>query len=523
MNKNIWLPISERTARLRDKYRNTIPAVCSARLNIVTEYYKKHLGEPGLVLRSGRLYDLCEKMPLTIQDDEILVANLTTMYRGSALYPEGGGIGWLGEELRNGVFKARTLDAYTITPEVEADVFAAEEFWNLHCSSHAVDAACMDGFWDIAGNGVLRHRGKGMHGGPVGHFAVNYAKAVDVGFAAVGKEAREKMAALEGKLFGDNAGKYHFYKAVAKCCDAAILYAKRYAKLVEETAEKETNEARKKELLVMADGLNNIFENPCRSFLEATQAVLLLQMLLSLDDNLHGLTLGRLDQALGKYYEADLAAGKITPEYGQEIMDQFFLKICEVNKVKPDRITMSVGGYTSGQIATLGGVDKDGNDATNAVSYMMLQSAGRLVLHEPPLALRVHKNTPNDLMQLAVESNKQCAGVPTFENDDVIIPALLDLGHSIESARNYCIIGCVEPSGCGDTWPAPGGSSGESYFNIANTLLLAINDGVNPLPTPNGKPAKRTGLATGKLYEMNSFEEVKDAFRKQLEFFVDWQ
>jgi formate C-acetyltransferase len=192
---------------------------------------------------------------------------------------------------------------------------------------------------------------------------------------------------------------------------------------------------------------------------------------------------------------------------------------------------------------TLGGVDKDGNDASNEVTFMMLQTSGRLLLHDPPQALRIHKNTPPELWEAAIETTKRAGGVPTFENDDIIIPALMSRGLSLESARNYTLIGCVEPSGCGDEWPACGGTGTETYWNMANALILAINDGKQPLRLLGRKigdnaslpvekragPALpemgsdfRCGLPTGFLYEMTDFQQVLDAFEAQVKLFVKW-
>ncbi|NLN06998.1 MAG: glycyl radical protein, partial [Firmicutes bacterium] len=172
----------------------------------------------------------------------------------------------------------------------------------------------------------------------------------------------------------------------------------------------------------------------------------------------------------------------------------------------------------------LGGVKPDGTDATNAVTYMMLQSSGRLLLHDPPQALRIHKGTPPELWEAAIETTKLAGGVPTFENDDVIIPALMSRGHTLESARNYCLIGCVEPAGTGNEWPACGGIGVDTYFNLANILILAINDGYNPMPGRYGEPPRRErcGLPTGYLYEMETFDDVLHAFQAQMEFFVKW-
>jgi formate C-acetyltransferase len=181
-------------------------------------------------------------------------------------------------------------------------------------------------------------------------------------------------------------------------------------------------------------------------------------------------------------------------------------------------------------LMTLGGVKKDGSDSTNAVTYMMLQSSGRLILHDPPQSLRIHKDTPPELWEAAIETTKIAGGVPTFENDDLIIPTLMKRGLPLESARNYCLIGCVEPTGCGDEWASPGGNGTESYINLANTLWLAINDGYNPMRNLSAATGegplpfpKRSGLPTGHLYEMKTFEDVQNAFRKQIEFFVKWQ
>jgi formate C-acetyltransferase len=154
---------------------------------------------------------------------------------------------------------------------------------------------------------------------------------------------------------------------------------------------------------------------------------------------------------------------------------------------------------------------------------MMLQSAGRLMLHDPPQSLRIHKGTPAKLWEAAIATTQMAGGVPTFENDDVIIPALMSRGLPIESARNYCLIGCVEPQSCGDEWACPGGSGTESFWNMLNAFLLAINNGHNPMPGPDGKRGGQVGLPTGYLYEMETFDDVLHAVKRQMEYFANWQ
>jgi formate C-acetyltransferase len=238
--------------------------------------------------------------------------------------------------------------------------------------------------------------------------------------------------------------------------------------------------------------------------------------MICIDGQMHGLTLGRFDQYVGPFFEADLAEGKLTREQGQEIIDCFCLKISEAVRAKTIGQGHNSGGYTSGQHMSLGGVKKDGTDATNPVSFMMMEAMARLELHDPPMSMRVHDGTPEELWDAAIECTRRVGGIPTLQNDKIIIPSLMDRGLSLEDARDYCIIGCVEPAGNGTEFPCCGGTGTETYINQANIVLTAINNGINPL-TKND-----CGLNLGYLYDMMSFDEVKDAYVKTTEFFVRW-
>lgn len=514
--------ISVRTARYRKKLRETMPSVCIERFKLVTEFYEQNPCMPSVLKRAYNFKNLCENMPTLVNEDELIVGELASRFRGSALFPEYS-IDWLCAELHQGNPIDRELDPYEMAQEDIDYVLSKEDFWMKNTMSARMDAALSDGFYKILGNNVTTFGVKGTSSTPVGHFCANFQKAVSVGFGAIKAEAEEKMAAIEGKMYGEDYKKYQFYKAVSICADGMMILSKRYAEECRRQAEQEEDENRRQELLVMAEGLDWIMEHPCRTFKEAVQCVFLYQIAMALDGNLHGLTFGRVDQYFGPYYEKDIKEGTITPDEAQEIIDAFCMKVSEMNKISAAPVTYAIGGYTSGQLITLGGVDKDGKDASNDVTVMFLQSARRLVLHDPPMSLRVHENTPKRIWDEGIATTRKCGGVPTFESDETIIPALMDRGLSLESARNYCLIGCVEPAGCGDEWPASGGPGQESFWLLPNTLLLAINNGQNPMPGPDGKLTGQTGLPTGYLYEMETFEEVLEATKKQIEYFVDWQ
>ncbi|MBR4703077.1 MAG: hypothetical protein IKO91_04475 [Oscillospiraceae bacterium] len=516
-------PMTLRVQRIREKYRTTKPKIDIHRYRLVTEFYMNNPQLTGILKRAKNLRNLFENMPVLINEDEVIVGWQGASYRCCALYPETS-FNWFMEELRAGIIPTRSVDPYDIDPEDEKYLLQTGDFWDKNSMSAIVDEYIPRYYRDkLDGNGVVFFGARDNCQSPVGHFVANFWTATQKGFGAIREEALEKMAQFEEEgLYGDSAYKYNFYRAVDIVCEGIIHWSERYAAEALRQAEACADPARKKELLEMADCLNWIMKNPCRNFHDALQCIYLYQLALCMDGQQHGISYGRVDQYLGKYYEQDVAAGTITPEYAQELMDLFYLKVAECNKIWSEGATKTGPGYTSGQLMTLGGVDREGNDATNAVTYMMLQSSGRLVLHDPPQALRIHEGTPDELWEAAIETTKIAGGVPTFESDRVIIPALMKRGIPLEDARNYCLNGCVEPSVGGYEWAQPGGTGTESYLNILIALQMALNNGYTFM-AKEGEEPKQFGPATGYLYEMKSMDEVLEAVKTQFDFFCKWQ
>ncbi|MDR2197505.1 MAG: hypothetical protein LBO07_06030, partial [Coriobacteriales bacterium] len=303
-----------------------------------------------------------------------------------------------------------------------------------------------------------------------------------------------------------------------------ILLTNRYAELVHAAWENEPEGERKDELKMMAEGLAWIAEHPARNWWEGLQQLLIYELMLHADGQSHGITLGRIDQYVGYMLDRDLDAGTITPERAQEIADAFILKLGDyfsLMRVDPSQnATLSAknkSGYVcGGQHLTVGGKKKDGTDATNALTLLFLQTYRRLYLMDPTISVRVHPDTPYEVWEAAIESSKVSGGMPIIENDEIIIPALVERGLSQEDANDYAIVGCVEPAGCGNEWSACGSSGAESFCNLMGILNMAIHGGVNP------KSGCSAGLKTGTLEDYKTFEELQDAFLKQLEFFLNW-
>ena len=512
-------PVSGRVSRIRDRYRSTTPIFSSERPRIITDFYKTHETEESRLKRAKCMYAICEQMTLVVGDDDLIVGNQAPTFRGATLNPEYGGTSWMAEELKSGAFYDRqAYEEYNEISQEDADYMCEiADYWDTHSLGELCDAVSPQEFFPVETATILPFNKKGTGGNPIGHFSTNYSKASTKGFAAIRAEAQQRLDEMNGHVMQGDADKHFFYRSIVIYCDAVILLAKRYAAEGSRMAglDKFTAE-RKAELNTMADSLNHIIEFPARSFCECVQATLLYHLTICFDGQMHGLTLGRFDQYSYPFLKEDLEKGTITLEKAQEIMDCFFLKISEAVSTKTTPSARNSGGYSTGQHVSLGGVKKDGTDATNEVSFLMLQAMARLQLHEPPMSMRVHKGTPDALWEAAIECTKIVGGIPTLQNDDIIIPTLLERGFTIEDARDYCIIGCVEPAGAGNDFPMCGGLGRATYLNMGNLITMLINNGKNPL---NGEDS---GFGTGYLYDYKSFEEVLDAYKKHVEYFVNW-
>ena len=295
---------------------------------------------------------------------------------------------------------------------------------------------------------------------PVGHLTPGFKKIINVGYGAIRKQARHWIDAHRGNLMGEDMNRYMFYKSAVIACDAAIILVKRYGQACFDKAKECRDEKRKAELLKMGEGLMWISENPARTFWEACQATILYKLYLLQDSNYPALAFGRFDQYTWPFLKADLEAGRLTMDEAQEIVDAFFLKAnCFYGAPSSERLAQTTGIGNTYQHTTIGGVDPDtGEDATNPVTFMVLETVGRLALHDPTISLRINKNTPPDLWECAIETSRLVGGLPLFQNDEVIIPGLVqELGFELRDARDYSLIGCQEIVGSGNDYPAPNG------------------------------------------------------------------
>jgi formate C-acetyltransferase len=525
--------VSERIQNIkanRREHDNGHVILCGERTKIYTDYYKAHEGQLPLLKRAGALYEWCANKKVRIEEDEMFVANVGTDWRSAHCYVEWG-IHWLEEALSlpedEFIREWQTPGVFAyISPEDRVTFNEAVDYWKERTIQATVLSVLPEKLWELKGDNCTSFGNRGQYGSAdiaQGHYCTNYKKLIDFGWDSLISDARSRMDAIEGRVFNNDAEKYTFWRAMEKIAQGGKLLTCRYADLVADEARRHTG-ARKAELEQMADSLYWITGNPARTFWEACELTLIYQLMLHADGQSHGITLGRLDQYMGHFLEKELAEGSMTRERAQELTDAFILKLGDyfsLQRVATDPnaqlATKSKYGYVcGGQHFTVAGLTPDGKDATNTLTLLFLQTYARLYLSDPSISVRVHKNTPYEVWEHAVESSKISGGMPIIENDEIIIPALVERGMSQEDANDYCIIGCVEPAATGSEWSASGSNGSESFCNLMGILNMAFHNGANPMTGCD------VGPKTGYLYDYKSFDELKEAFLTQLKFFLDW-
>lgn len=513
---------TERAHRLRERLMNTVPRLDAERAVLVTQSYQETEGEPSVIRRAKALEKILNEMTIFIADDELVVGDKAKTYKGASLYPEYCTIEWFYEELDNGTFEKRDVsqEKFLISEEDKEALRGIRDYWKDKSVSYQLIKSLPypEEAKRAILSGVLTFSWPDFMLWPVGHFLPNYQKLLERGFLGIKKDAEEHIQRLGRNINGDDIEKYYFWKAVTIVCDATSNFGKRYAALARKLAKNEPDASRKAELLQIASNCDRVPANPARTFCEACQSFWFLELLLAygIDLNHPGLSPGRFDQYMYPYYQRDIYEGRITKDQAQELIECVWLKMSAQTMVKRELTAQAAGGYSSGQNLILGGQTRDGRDATNDLSFMCLDATAKLDYHEPALTVRIWNGTPDEFWNRTIEVTKLGYGMPAIFNDEIIIPQLINRGFSLEDARNYAIVGCVEPDSPGNSYPRCGGPGSGTLFNLPQCLLLAINNGVNPLT------GEQVGPATGDLASFKSFKEAQEAYVKQVEYFVGW-
>ena len=496
------IPKSARITRLVDHLYEKMPVIESARAKLITESYQATEGEPMITRRAEAFAHILRHIPIIIRDEELIVGSSTIAPRGCQTYPEFS-YQWLEDELDT--VETRSADPFYIAEETKQELREVHKYWKGKTTSElATSYMAPEAIKAIEHN--IFTPGNYFYNG-VGHVTVKYEEVLAIGYEGIMEKAQ---AELDRCQVGDHdyARRSHFLNAVILSCQAVMEYAQRYAALAEKMAAECSDPVRRNELEVIALNCSRVPAKGAGSFYEACQSFWFVQQLIQLESSGHSISPGRFDQYMYPYYKKDLENGNITREFAQELMDCIWVKLNDLNKCRDAASAEGFAGYSLFQNLIAGGQNKDGEDVTNDLSIMCIQASMHVHLPQPSLSVRVWNGSPHEFLIKAAELTRTGIGLPAYYNDEVIIPALQNRGLSLEDAREYNVIGCVEPQKAGKT----DGWHDAAFFNMCRPLELVFSNGMDK--------GEQVGIATGDVTEMTTFEEFYDAYKKQMDYFI---
>ncbi|MCS7108298.1 MAG: glycyl radical protein [Sulfolobales archaeon] len=484
---------------------------------LVTESYRETEGEPPPIRRAKALRKVLSEMPIHILDGELIVGNQSHKPRAGPLFPE-----WQVDKILNEMhsWPTRPGDKFKITDEEMQLLRKTLSYWKGKTVMDRVLTLLPDTCKRAMKYGVFSVYNYITSGH--GHFVPDFEKVLKLGLNGIKDEVINALNNI------DETDPYYydkviFYKSLLITADAVIHFAKRYASLARELAVKEMNLRRKMELERVAEICDNVPANPARNFWEALQSVWFILLTAQIEQNGLAVALGRFDQYMYPYYINDVNKGLLDDESALELIEAFYIKTNVINKVYDNEGAVINAGPALGQVITLGGVTRDGEDAVNELTYLCLKADAEVGLMQPDFAIRLHPKISEEfLVFLTKHIAKNPSKVKLF-NDMAVIPALINVGVTLEDARDYALLGCSEAIIPGKT--CSGGNFGQ--INLAKCLELALNegrvmwyyDGKEFHLHPNNADVI-VGLPTGNPEEFKTYYDLWDAFRSQLSYAV---
>jgi formate C-acetyltransferase len=512
-----------RVNKILKRLKETDSTCDTQRAKIVTEGFEKYVRYPQNVKWALALRDVLYKYEIAIWPDELLVGELAAPPNGAPVYPEFS-IDWLVDEFENRPMENRRNDRYVISEQTKMDIADIAPKWKGKTVSEAAIAM----YTEKEKQGS--HLGKGvmqeslfLYGG-VGHVCADFKKLLRAGFGGIRKE----MEALSARLDTANpedVDKQNFYKAGLIMLDGVREFIERYGRLALEMSESERDTTRKAELGRIAENCMQIAEGAPRDYWQAVQLWQFASMLIIMESNGHSITYGRFDDLFIDFYKKDIETGKHSREFMQELIELSFLKIHQLRKIRDTlAITFASGTMMGGTALDVGGVDSEGSDITNDLSYMVLDAHAHTRIPNPWMGVRLHEDSPAEFKTKTFNVIRIGTGEPKIFNDGPMIKSLVDYGATLAEARDYVGIGCVEPAVPGKTY----GWHDSGSLNLAKILQLSINGGrcidcsdkcrfyMDCAGAGGG-----LGPNTGSLVYFKNFDAVKASFDAQMKYWCD--
>ncbi|MFX1401483.1 MAG: pyruvate formate lyase family protein [Promethearchaeota archaeon] len=501
----------DRINRLKHNLLMSKYELCIERMRFFTEIYKKNPNDPEIIKRAKAIAHTLRNMTIFIREDELLVGNETSKNLGEKInldlqrYDNS-----LEKRLTYKKLAKRKLQPFFIGEKDIDDLIELIPFWK---DKDLIDGKINKRLLEeglINGIGLISSLTPNIAtqvGATEGHLCGGYEKILKLGYKGIIDEAEEYQQKLN-KNDKESREKFEFYEAVKIYYKAAINFSQRFSDLAFSMAKEEDREVRRAELNQIGKMMQNFCTKAPETFYEAVQLIWFTQNIANIIYQRSVLALGRLDQILWPYYKKDIEIGTLTRNFALELIEELNLKLTWNVTLLPTDFTMvanALGQNT--QTITISGKLEDGNDGTNEISYLFLEAYRRVKLFTTDLSIRVHKNTPKEFFKEAIRVLSHTSGI-AFYNDDIIVPALTKAGYSLKDASNYVIIGCVEPTGQGNSFAA----TARMFINLPGVLELTLNNGYNHMSK------SIAGLQTGNISNFSTFEDLYSAFIRQLQY-----
>ena len=511
MNYSIKYPeneggMNERIKRLRQQNFDTPTTLSIERALIETAFYKENYGTmPIAVLRARNFYEICKKKTLYIGDDELIVGERGPLPKAVPTFPE------LTchsvEDLHT--LNERELQRYTISQE-DIDTYEREviPYWKGKTQRERIFNHVSKEWEEAYHAGVFTEF---MEQRAAGHTAMD-GKMYHEGLLDVKARIEKKIASLDYIYDPEATDKQQELEAMAISCDAAILFAERHAELAEQMAAKEQNPQRKAELEKIADVCHWVPAHAPRDLWEAIQMYWFVH--LGTVTELNGwdsMNPGHIDQHLFPFYQKGIADGTLTRDKAKELISCLWIKFN--NQPAPPKVGVTAlesGTYNDFTNINIGGVDRNGNSATNEISYMILEIQEELHELQPGLSIHIAENTPDEFLLAGIKVIRQGHGYPSIFNPDTYVKEMVRAGKTLEDAREGGCSGCIEVGAFGkEAYLLTG------YLNTPKILEITLNNGIDP------ETGKKLGLETGDPRTFKTFEELYEAWHKQMVYFVN--
>jgi pyruvate formate-lyase/glycerol dehydratase family glycyl radical enzyme len=505
--------VNQRIQKLRERLHVERYPLSIEKIRLVTETFRQTEGEPQILRRAKALANVLDHITIFIEDGELIVGN--TASKPMALEVDYDYGTWSQEEI-DGLKE----EGYAISQEDEAELRALNEYWDgktlVGRSGQIFDD---ERLWPFLQSGVVLPPWKSKREGSGGGYAqggmglgpgfylwgFDFAKVINGGLNKILEEAEEELRNTRFTS-ADSVKKAHFLKSVIIAHQAVIRFANRFADLAEEMAAKEKDPTRKKDLEKIAETCRWVPANPARTFYEALQSFWFMFLMITPCTTAAA---GRFDQYMYPFYKKDIGEGKITHDEVLELLMCLRIKDMQWNRTSGKINRQKNAGMAKWHNWTIAGVTSDGKDATNELSYLILEAAKGCPTPHHTITVRVHEGTPEALMLKALEVVRTGIGMPAFISDKSYIEYLLSQGVPLDLARDYIMSGCLDVNIVGQSRIVSYG-----MFIVPLVFHIFMHNGVDP------NTGNQLGPRTGDLESFGSFDDLMRAFKEQLAYFM---